>query len=81
MTMAFKVKLFLLDLVAIILVVCSQVDCVLPQHLPNVMNDNLGRSKILRVGSQLQRRLLFILMHHGIRLSLRHSKRSVKTLA
>ena len=53
--MAFKVNLFLLDLVAIILVVCLQIECVLPQHLPNVMNGNLGRSKILRVGSQLQR--------------------------
>ena len=53
--MAFKVNLFLLDLVAIILVVCQQIECVLPQYLPNVMNGNLGRSKILRVGSQLQR--------------------------
>ena len=53
--MAFKVNLFLLDLVAIILVVCLQIECVLPQHLSNVMNGNLGRSKILRVGSQLQR--------------------------
>ena len=54
--MAFKVNLFLLDLVAIILSVCQQIEeCVLPQHLPNVMNGNLRRSKILRVGSQLQR--------------------------
>ena len=54
--MAFKVNLFLLDLVAIILAVCQQIEeCVLPQYLLNVMNGNLGRSKILRVGSQLQR--------------------------
>ena len=46
MSMAFKVNLFLLNLVqAIILVVSLQVGCVIPPYLPNVMNGKLGEIK------------------------------------
>ena len=85
MTMAFKVNFFLLNFVAIILVVSLQVECALSPNLPNVMNGNLGRSNLIKryceLGLSYKEGLLFFLMHHGIRLSLRHSKRLVKNLA
>ena len=84
MIMTFKVKLFLLNLEAIILVVSMQVECVLPPYLPNAMNGNLGRSNLIKryceLGLNYKEVLLFLLMHHGIRLSLRQSKRLVKNI-
>ena len=72
MTMALKVNLFLLSLVAIILVVSLQVERVLPPYLPNVMNGNMGRSNLIKryceLGLSYKEVLLFLLMHHGIRL-------------
>ena len=83
MTMAFKVNLFLLDLVTIILFVSLQVECVLP-HLQNVMNGKLGRSNLIKRYCELRLSykevLLFLLRFYGIRLSLRHSKSVVKNL-
>ena len=44
------------------------------------MNGNLGRSNLIKRYCELVAVLLFLLMHHGIRLSLRQSKRLVKNL-
>ena len=83
--MAFKVNLFLLNLVqVIILVVSLQVGCVIPPYLPNVMNGKLGRSNLIKRYYELRLSykevLLFLLRFYGIRLNLHHSKRLVKNL-
>ena len=83
--MAFKVNLFLLNLVqAIILVVSLQLGCVIPPYLPNVMNGKLGRSNLIKryCGLRLSYKeiFLFLLRFYGIRLSLRNLKRLVKKL-
>ena len=73
--MAFKVNLFLLNLVAIILVVSLQIEYVLPPYLPDVMNGNLMRSNLIKGYCELSQSykevLLFLLMHHGIRFGVR----------
>ena len=80
MTMAFKVNLFLLNLVqAIILVVSLKVGCVFPPYLPNVMNNSkLGRSNLIKRYCELRLSykevLLFLLRFYGIRFNLRHSR-------
>jgi hypothetical protein len=68
--MAFEGSSFLL--VAIILIVSLQAECVLPPYIPHLMNDNLamGRSDLIKgyceLGFSYKEVLLFFLMHHGI---------------
>ena len=68
----------------ILLVVSLEVECVLPPYLPNVINGNFERSGLIKryceLGFNYKEVLLFLLMHHGILLSLRHLKRLIKNL-
>ena len=78
-----KANIFVFCLIGIILLF-SQVECVIPPYIPVLGNDHLEQSDLIKryraLGFSYKEVLLFLMVHHGIRLSLRHLKRLIENI-
>ena len=81
--MAFNMHLLFFYLIFVVLVF-SDVECVLPPYIPSLGNNNLGRSDLIKryceLGFHYKEIMLFLALYHGLQLSLRHLKRLIKNL-